>query len=201
MGLSLSQPFNLPIKERVQYAWRYGQLVLGVGQGHYNHFITTARHLANPLDTWSEKIIKNQTKKYIMPMQKNRRGQYYPLQKWARRVGFHPSPLGIAIHPKFGLWVSIRGVVFHKTGKKRPLLHHKSPCKTCIAKPCMAVCPVGAVGDSNFDYPACRSYIQQSNQSTCVQGGCLARRACPVGKKYQYRPNKFRFHWRAMNGV
>ena len=37
---------------------------------------------------------------------------YWPFQQWARRAEpVHPSPVGILIHPRYGLWHSYRGAL------------------------------------------------------------------------------------------
>ena len=37
---------------------------------------------------------------------------YWPFQQWARRAEpVHPSPIGLIIHPRYGLWHSYRGAL------------------------------------------------------------------------------------------
>ncbi|GMQ77036.1 MAG: 4Fe-4S dicluster domain-containing protein [Gammaproteobacteria bacterium] len=71
------------------------------------------------------------------------------------------------------------------------------PCDTCADKPCLATCPVGAFSDRGYDVPACIDHIGGERGSDCLGGGCLARRACPVGVTYQYAPAQMGFHMRA----
>jgi len=43
---------------------------------------------------------------------------------------------------------------------------------------------------------ACRTHLSSSGNA-CMEAGCLARRACPVGSRFHYGPLQTRFHMRA----
>src|SRR4029453_16678938 len=66
----------------------------------------TAMTGSDPLDRW--------TRQTIAPIPRSIQGTplypfdgppYWPFQRWAERAeGVRPSPIGIQIHPKYGLW-------------------------------------------------------------------------------------------------
>jgi hypothetical protein len=69
------------------------------------------RDLANPLDTWSREMIGAVASRFgahaVFPFEK----PYLPFQQWAMRAeGLRPSPLGILMHPEYGLWHAYRGL-------------------------------------------------------------------------------------------
>ncbi len=196
-GLTLSQKFYLPIKSRPKFNFRYGQMVMAVGMVAWQNFIQSAKHLKNPYDKWGEKIIKSQYKHYILPNQPARNG-FYPFVAWAKLAGFSQSPLGMAIHPKYGLWVSQRGAIFHKKAKI-PYRHRQiKPCITCQTKDCISACPAQALDFNGFKYEKCTDYLQKNAHDSCWQNGCRARLACPIGRKFRYKPQKSQFHWRSL---
>jgi len=77
--------------------------------------------------------------------------------------------------------------------------HRPHPCDRCSDKPCLAACPAGAVTRDRFDVPACRTFLGSEGEGTCMDGGCLARNACPVGVDYRYAPEQLRFHMEALS--
>ena len=160
--------------------------------------------VANPLDTWSVGVIR--------PLAESLGGQAYfpsekpwqPFQQWAMRAeGLRASPLGVLVHPDYGLWHGYRGAIGfrERMGEATvPVDHH--PCDQCPDKPCLTTCPVDAVKSASFDVPACRSLIHSpAGQAGCMASGCLARNACPVGAEHQYPVAQFRFHMAALGRV
>ena len=122
-----------------------------------------------------------------------------PFQRWARRAeDCHPSPLGILIHPDYGLWHGYRGalafgerIALPEPGR-RPSL-----CDTCPDRPCLTSCPVVAFDGRGYDVAACVRHIASPAGSACLDRGCQARHACPVGRAYAYEPAQAGFHMRA----
>jgi hypothetical protein len=70
-------------------------------------------------------------------------------------------------------------------------------CATCSGQPCLSACPVGAYSTAGFDLAACATHLHTEAGQPCMQAGCLARRACPVGAEHRYRPEHAAFHMRA----
>jgi len=142
----------------------------------------------DPLDTWCrsglEAIADAFGARLVMPSDGP---PYAPFQQWAMRAEpVHPSPLGILIHPRWGLWHGYRGAfLFAETLELPPPETGPSPCATCQGKPCLSACQVGAFTTEGYDVPACTAHLASSPGNDCLAGGCLARRACPVGHARQ----------------
>jgi hypothetical protein len=113
---------------------------------------------------------------------------YLPFQQWALRAEpVHPSPIGLLIHPTYGLWHSYRGALgFAEALELPPLEVLPSPCETCSGRPCLAACPVGAFTAAGYDVAACASHLKSAAGGECMNRGCLARRACPVGAEHAH---------------
>ena len=125
---------------------------------------------------------------------------YYPFQRWAQRAeAVHPSPLGILIHPDYGLWHAYRAAFcFPHRVEVPPVAATPSPCEACAERPCLSGCPVGAFSkEGGYDVPACAGHLRTAAGADCLQGGCLARRACPVGQDYRYLDRQSAFHMKA----
>jgi hypothetical protein len=58
------------------------------------------------------------------------------------------------------------------------------PCNLCAGKPCLSACPVNAFSDDGYDVQLCRAYLSGGEGRACMDGGCKARLACPVGRDY-----------------
>lgn len=124
---------------------------------------------------------------------------YPPFQRWAMKAeNLKPSPLGILIHPEYGLWHAYRGaLLFARKIALPPPLPRPVPCDTCRDKPCLAACPVEAFKEGRYNVPKCVGHVAGPRGGECLAGGCLARRACPVGRNYAYAPDQARFHMEA----
>lgn len=122
-----------------------------------------------------------------------------PFLTWARRGGAgHVSPLGLNIHPTYGLWHAYRAaLLFSVAFDMPPPSPGAHPCESCAGKPCLSACPVGAFGGKTYDVKTCAAHIAARQGADCMSGGCLARRACPVGQGFSYAPQQAQFHMRA----
>jgi len=122
-----------------------------------------------------------------------------PFQRWARRAGAgHASPLGLNIHPVYGLWHAYRGLLVLPDRLSFPdAASAVSPCETCADRPCLTTCPVGAFTGSSYDVGACAVHVASPAGTACRDGGCLARLACPVGRAWSYGEDQLRFHMAA----
>ncbi len=151
------------------------------------------------LDAWSENVLSGIAARLgaraVFPF----RYPYLPFQRWAQRAeACHPSPLGLLIHPDYGLWHGYRGaLLFDAQIELPPPDCRASPCASCADRPCLSACPVGAFDDSGYDVPACARHLVSVPEPACMDGGCLARCACPVGGDYRYAPAQARFHMQA----
>lgn len=155
----------------------------------------------DPLDTWSRTVITPIAAMFnaaaIFPSDR----PYHPFQQWAMRAeGLKPSPLGILIHPHFGLWHGYRGALaFSEEHAPVPVIEGVHPCDACVAKPCLSACPADALASTAFPVGRCRDYlVAEEGLTGCMRHGCTARNACPVGAKYRYPPEQLRFHMDAL---
>ena len=124
---------------------------------------------------------------------------YLPFQRWARRgAPLAPSPLGMLIHPDYGLWHAFRGAVaLAEALPLPPATARPSPCEACAAKPCLTTCPVEAFTASGYAVDTCAAHVAAPAGADCLDLGCRARRACPVGRAWHYPPAQARFHMAA----
>jgi hypothetical protein len=154
----------------------------------------------HPLDRWSRRVIGALAQEFgAMDVYPQGENFQLPFQRLAlRSEPVHQSPIGLLIHPTWGLWHAYRGalVLPHRVelAAEAP---SSSPCSGCAAKPCLSSCPVGAFRPGSFDLQACSDHLQSTAGSSCREGGCLARRACPVGTRFSYTDEQMRFHMRA----
>ncbi len=154
----------------------------------------------DPLDRWSRRVIDALAARLggvaLYPFGGP---PWLPFQAWARRAEpVAPSPLGLLIHPVWGLWHSYRGAVaLTERIALAPPAPAPSPCETCAARPCLAACPVGAFGAQGYDIAACAAHLFAPEGAGCMALGCAARRACPVGAAHRHDAAQAAFHMRA----
>ncbi|WP_420962813.1 hypothetical protein [Brucella sp. IR073] len=158
---------------------------------------------ADPLDDWSKQVLGEAARRLgaraVFPSDK----PWLPFQQWAKRAeGLKPSPLGLLIHPAYGLWHAYRGALLFDGAIDFPARgESEHPCDQCMAKPCLAACPVEAFDGAGYAVERCRDYLVTEAGKTCRDGGCLARLACPVGREYAYTPAQQQFHMAAFVGT
>jgi len=191
-------------------------LVGNIGSSYWEQFSQSAEFkdgTAHPLDRWSRRVAELIAQRLSLQALYPFEGPpYYPFQQWARRAeGLEQSPIGVMIHPQFGLWHSYRfallGVGLEiETGEietaqiaatsvvESPLA---SPCLDCAGKPCLNTCPVVAFDANGYAVERCADYLRQTPQAKCHQQGCLARYACPVAPELRYVAAQGQFHLRA----
>lgn len=178
-------------------------LVGQAGDAPWPHFMrwrhTQPADIANPLDSWSRNVIEEIARRFgaraVSPSDK----PYLPFQRWAMRAeGLKPSPLGILMHPRYGLWHAYRGALLFDAEisiQEPPETIHL--CDLCIGKPCLKSCPVEAYSGAGFAYEACLGHVRSQAGAACRMSGCLDRNACPHGKAYRYRADAQAFHMAA----
>lgn len=109
----------------------------------------------HPLDRWSRRMIDAQALRIggtaLYPFGGP---PHLPFLRWATRAEpVAPSPLGLLIHPDWGLWHAWRGAIA-LPGRLDlpPSTDRPSPCARCLARPCLThvafddarmACPVG----------------------------------------------------------
>lgn len=178
-------------------------LIGNAGAAYWPHFSRwRAGHpagLANPLDSWSRQIIEavagDVGARAVFPSDT----PYLPFQQWAMRAeGTKSSPLGILMHPEYGLWHAYRGALLFDVeltvGEPRAQNHL---CDACVGKPCLKACPVGAYSAAGFAYQDCLAHVCGPDGAACGETGCLDRNACPYGTAYRYPAEVQAFHMAA----
>ncbi|MCQ4629316.1 ferredoxin [Shinella sp. CPCC 100929] len=156
----------------------------------------------DPLDTWSKAVLRTVAASAGATTWFPSDPPWQPFQQWAMRAeGLKASPLGILIHPVYGLWHGYRGALgFAEPIEHVPASRAPHPCDHCPDKPCLTTCPADAVRLDAFDVPACRGHLRSlESQGGCMASGCLARAACPVGAIYRYNDAQLRFHMAALS--
>lgn len=206
-GLLLRGGFNFDAGESAPVGLdnRPARAVLLVGQAGaapWPHFMRWRRgrpEVENPLDTWSRKVIGGIGGQFGGRAVSPNDRPFLPFQQWAMRAeGLKPSPLGILMHPEYGLWHAYRGALLfdHEIAIRPPetVIHL---CDACVGKPCMKACPVDAYSPQGFDYPACLAHVRGPAGDPCRARGCLDRNACPYGAAYRYPAEVQAFHMAA----
>ncbi len=158
------------------------------------------RNAAAPLERWARGVIGELAARLgARPLYPFGGPPYQPFQRWAQRAeAVFLSPIGILIHPDYGLWHAYRGALAFAEPIELPLPDGRpSPCESCADKPCLSTCPVAALTPGQYDVPACLAHITAEPGAECRTGSCLARRACPIGRDYTYAPDQAAFHMAA----
>ena len=156
----------------------------------------------DPLNRWSERVIGALAAEWgaraLFPFGGP---PHLPFVAWAKRAEpVAESPLGILIHPDYGLWHAYRGALaFAERFALPPRAERPRPCDACADRPCLTACPVGAftaVGDdgAGYDVSACADHLKAPAGADCMAEACRARRACPIGREYLYEPGQAAFH-------
>lgn len=215
-GLILRGGFAFEDGEDVPAGAAGARAVLLVGHGGatiWPHFQTWLElqpaGLANPLDMWSRQVIGAVADRVGARAVSPSDRPYLPFQQWAMRAeALRPSPLGILMHPAFGLWHAYRGALLFEdqetAGKIRDLASRVQPtvhlCDGCDGKPCLHACPVDAYSASGFAYGRCLGHVRSAAGAACRENGCLDRNACPYGASYRYGAAQQAFHMASFAG-
>jgi hypothetical protein len=104
-----------------------------------------------------------------------------------------PSLVGVLVHPEYGPWMALRAAVLmpDEPTASRPA-DGFDPCPTCVERPCIAACPIGAVGGGGWDVHACTDH-RLATEANCA-AGCTARLDCVYGQPHRYPPDALAFH-------
>ncbi|MBR9764940.1 MAG: ferredoxin [Rhodobacteraceae bacterium] len=135
----------------------------------------------DPMDRWSRRVIGGWAEELgaaaLFPFGGP---PFQPFLSWAQQSGaVHGSPVGMLVHRGMGLFTSFRGALA-LPWEVTPPAPAPRPCDSCAA-PCTTSCPVDALGGpAGYDVAACKAHLRRSEGRDCLEGGCLARRACPA---------------------
>ena len=147
------------------------------------------------LDQWTEEIVGGIAADFGLDAVFPFKGPpYHPFIRWAKRTGtLFSSPLGLTIHPTYGLWHAFRAALLFDRPVNPPSAAERHPCDDCDDRPCLAACPVGAFSDDGYAFETCLDHVA-TPANACRAGGCLARIACPVGRQHRYHEPHATFH-------
>jgi ferredoxin len=183
---------------------RFLLLVGNVGSDLWKYFEDSPERrdgLSAPLDRWTRRVVEALAADFgAMALFPFSGPPYFLFQRWAQRAEtVFPSPLGLLVHPAYGLWHAYRAALLlpEPLDIQTEESASQSPCLSCAGKPCLSACPVGAFTREGYDVGACASHIAKPGGRGCLEGGCLARGACPLGERYIYEPSHMAFHMAA----
>ena len=150
----------------------------------------------DPLDRWSKRVIEGLAARFEGVARFPFEGPPWPpFYQWALASGaFFASPVALLVHPRMGLWASLRGAL-EIGGAPPEAAPPPTPCAAC-ARPCTTTCPVGAMSETGYDVPRCHEFLNTPEGETCLSFGCLARRACPPGQSYGRLASQSAWHMR-----
>ncbi len=156
----------------------------------------------DPLNRWSARVIGDLAEAWgARALYPFGGPPHLPFVAWAKRAEpVAESPLGILIHPDYGLWHAYRGALaFAEAFPLPPRAERPRPCDTCADRPCLGACPVGAfkaagTDVAGYDVSACADHLEKPAGADCMAEACRARRACPIGRAYLYAPEQAAFH-------
>lgn len=207
----------LPAGAAPAVVWMVGQ----VGSEVWPHFASSpfARDgVPDPMDRWAKSVGQPLAAALgglaVFPSDGP---PWWPFQQWAQRAEpVAPSPLMLLIHPQWGLWHAYRFALV------LPVLHAQDAaaldaaasgaagtlpdaapgslsdlCRRCDGQPCLQACPVDAFGPAGYAVGDCAAHLHGGQGAACMDRGCLARRACPVGSGHAYVPAHAAFHMQA----
>jgi hypothetical protein len=178
-------------------------VVGNVGGAMWPRFRAAEQVVDDPLDTWTRGLLAPVAASlgagFVHPSDE----PFHPFQRWAKRAeGIAPSPIGILIHPQHGLWHAYRGAFLFPSVLEGlpPPATDPPPCLSCSEQPCLSACPVDAFTIGSYDADACRAHVRSRAEPVCIDAGCAARLACPVGTHNRYGPDQMHFHMKAFVG-
>ena len=136
-GLVPRGALPLEEKERRGALADVGTIVLAgmAGRDGWGAFAASAEALDgldHPLDRWSRRLIEGLARDLgALALFPFGGPPFWPFQQWARRAEpVHPSPIGLLIHPVYGLWHSYRGALaFHEALDVPEPAAAPSPCE------------------------------------------------------------------------
>jgi hypothetical protein len=192
-------------------------LIGNIGSSYWPQFSQSPEFAdgeTHPLDRWSRRVAEDISQRLSVQAVYPFDGPpYFPFQQWAKRAeGLEQSPIGVMMHPEFGLWHSYRFALLGRfvlpgagledektvgTNQSADQVSAASPCLNCVSKPCLHTCPVAAVDAMGYAVDQCADYLQQTPQADCHQQGCQARNACPVAPQLRYVAAQGHFHLHA----
>jgi len=140
----------------------------------------------HPLDRWSARVIGAVARTLgVVPVFPFTGPPWWPFQRWACRAEpVAPSPLGLLIHPDYGLWHAYRGALLFPTPPADlpvppTLPAHALPARSDQPVPARPPSDTDRVTGDRVTDGSGVSHPATSPCATCAEKPCLTR--CPVG--------------------
>ena len=159
----------------------------------------TYRNRPDPIDNYS---IECATAIADQMLEKHRYSILYPgetfppLQSLGELAGWHnPSPLGIGINKRWGLWFAYRCLIL--TDAALPEIRSDfgdHPCTTCTQRHCISACPAHALND-RFALELKRCVTYRLKTGSHCSANCVARLSCPVRVEERYSMPQIAYHY------
>ena len=191
-------------EDRVPEGIRFVILIGNAGPDMFRRFARERDPARHAMDDWTREVAgalaRDLDAEAVYPFDMD---PPWPFLTWARRAGAgHVSPLGLNIHPAYGLWHAYRAALLFPVAFDLPAqTAGPHPCERCETKPCLTACPVGAFDGASYDVAGCADHLARPAGEDCMSRGCLARHACPVGQGFAYAPAQAEFHMRAFRAA
>jgi hypothetical protein len=171
-------------------------LIGNAGSDMFRRFARERNAQTDQIDDWTRDVVgalaDGLSARAVFPFDR----PHHPFLTWARRAGAgHVSPLGLNIHPTYGLWHAFRAALLFPVAFDLPM-QSAVPLKLGETSPVFSL-PGECLQPQGYDVPACASHLEMPAGEDCMSDGCLARRACPVGKGFTYHPRQAQFFMRA----
>ncbi len=180
-------------------------LMIGPGEpGFWPEFTASPEYSdgePDPVDRWSKRVLGGWAEQIgATAIYPSDGPPYAPFIAWAKATGrTHNSPAGILVQDQAGLMVSFRGALAI-VGRIALPPAPPSPCESCIDRPCLTACPVGALAEGqDYDAPRCKAHLDTPEGQDCMTRGCAVRRACPVSQSYGRQEAQSAFHMRSFH--
>lgn len=182
-------------------------LLLGAGADFWPRFQTGPEAqdgAPHPIDRWSERVIGALATQYgARPVYPFGGPPYAPFVAWALASGrAFTSPSQMLVHDTVGMLISYRGALHFEQSFDIPAPpQSRSPCESCVDRPCLSACPAHALvdrspGRGSYDLAACHDHLDKPQGTMCLSQGCLARRACPFSAATACPPEQMAHHMR-----
>jgi len=180
-------------------ACRFVLLIGNAGPSMFFRFTRERTSEKESLDAWTRRDLEPLAEDFggraVFPFDR----PHLPFLTWTARSGAgFTSPLGMSIHPVYGLWYALRAAILLPVVPDLPRRSAGDhPCGTCAGKPCLTACPATAFSEGRYDVARCAGHLRTPDGAACMDNGCMARHACPVGQNYRHSTVQAGFHMRA----
>ena len=161
--------FEPAATDAVPHDARFIILIGNAGPDMFRRFAQERDYKTAKIDDWTRDVIgglaEDLSAKAVFPFDT----PPLPFLTWARRAGAgHVSPLGLNIHPTYGLWHAFRAALLFPVAFDLPMQSAGAhPCETCADKPCLSACPVHAFDGSSYNVAACAAHLETPASEAC----------------------------------